>query len=51
MTQQEHILEALEMICCKFDSLEEIDLSHLINDQSHLIAGGINTESFEECLP
>jgi hypothetical protein len=49
MTQQQHILEALEMICCRFDSPEDMDLSHIIDDQSHLLSGGECSESFEEC--
>jgi hypothetical protein len=48
MNHQQHILEALEMICCKFDSLEDVDLTHLIDDQSHLLAGGLSNEAFEK---
>ena len=45
MNHQQHILEALEMICCKFDSLEDVDLTHLIDDQSHLLVSMITINS------
>jgi hypothetical protein len=48
MNHQQHLFEALELICCKFDSLEDVDLTHLIDDQSHLLAGGLSNEAFEK---
>jgi len=48
MNHQQHILEALEMICCRFDSLDDVDLTHLIEDQSHLLSGGLPTDIYEE---
>ncbi|HIJ23628.1 MAG: hypothetical protein HON68_07520 [Gammaproteobacteria bacterium] len=50
MTYQQHILEALEMICCQWDTSSDIDLAYLIDDQAHLLSGGDFSESIEECF-